>query len=75
MHRRKALFLFASSAIGTKSFGQVSSIPEGPPDPHVVWVMEILKRIQTIKPGMTRKALLTVLRPKVGYRRDIGGPS
>src|ERR1700733_6044619 len=33
---------------------------------HVVWVAVVLKRMQTIKPGMTRKALLTVFTTEGG---------
>jgi len=33
---------------------------------HVVWVAEVLKRMQTIKPGMTRKTLLTVFTTEGG---------
>ncbi|RZU39881.1 hypothetical protein [Edaphobacter modestus] len=67
MHRRKALLLFASGAVGRKSFGQVSSIPEGrPSDAHITWVTESLKRMMTIKPGMTRKTLLTVFTTEGG---------
>ena len=35
--------------------GQVRSSPD-----HIAWVAEALKRMQTIKPGMTRGALLKV---------------
>jgi hypothetical protein len=45
-------------------------------DDHVAWVSDALKRMKTIKPGMTRKALLDVFRgdgglhplPKLGTR-------
>src|SRR5271165_229892 len=33
---------------------------------HVVWVAEVLKLMQTIKPGMTRKTLLTVFATEGG---------
>lgn len=33
---------------------------------HVVWVGEVLQRMQTIKPGMTRKTLLTVFTTEGG---------
>ena len=33
---------------------------------HVVWVTEVLKRMQTIRPGMTRKTLLTVFTTEGG---------
>jgi hypothetical protein len=33
---------------------------------HVAWVADALKRMQTIKPGMTREALLTVFTTEGG---------
>src|SRR5271157_4722121 len=33
---------------------------------HVVWVAQALKRMQTIKPGMTRQTLLTVFTTEGG---------
>src|SRR5580704_12131289 len=33
---------------------------------HVAWVSEVLERMQTMKPGMTRKTLLTVFTPQGG---------
>ena len=34
---------------------------------HVAWVSEILDRMQSIKPGMTRDALLTVFKTEGGF--------
>jgi hypothetical protein len=34
--------------------------------PHVVWVVEALKQMQTVKPGTTRVELLRVLAPEGG---------
>ena len=36
------------------------------PQDHVAWVAQALKRIQTIKPGTTREALLTVFTTEGG---------
>jgi hypothetical protein len=57
-HRRSAL-VFCAGLIGGV-FPQISSLKAepGPVDGHVAWVSEVLKRMLTIKPGMTRKALL-----------------
>jgi hypothetical protein len=49
-------------------------------DDHVAWVSDVLKRMKTIKPGMTRKALLDVFYldgglhplPKLGTRIQTG---
>jgi hypothetical protein len=38
---------------------------------HVVWVGEVLQRMQTIKPGMTRKALLTVFKTEGGLSNGL----
>lgn len=40
-------------------------------DSHVAWVAEALKRMQTIKPGMTRKTLLTVFTTEGGFYTDL----
>jgi hypothetical protein len=34
---------------------------------HISWVGHVLKRMQTIKPGMTRRELLTVFRTEGGW--------
>jgi hypothetical protein len=38
----------------------------GPADGHIVWVGDVLKRMQTIKPGMSREALLRVFTTEGG---------
>jgi hypothetical protein len=47
---------------------QISSLKAqpGPVDGHVAWVIEVLKRMLTIKPGMTREALLKVFTTEGG---------
>ena len=35
-------------------------------DEHVAWVVDAMKRMQTIRPGMTRKELLTVFTTEGG---------
>ena len=59
-HRRSALVLCAGLIGGV--LPQISSLKAqpGPVDGHVAWVIEVLKRMLTIKPGMTREALLKV---------------
>jgi len=56
--RRSALVLCAGVIGGV--FPQISSLKAqpGPLDGHVAWVIEVLKRMLTIKPGMTRETLL-----------------
>jgi hypothetical protein len=62
MQRRRVFFLLASAAIGGANALQAS--PTGGQEhcsqAHVAWVTEVLTRMQTIKPGMTRRTLLTV---------------
>jgi hypothetical protein len=60
----RARFIFAVLVI---SVGIVSSLAGAPGaqqtatrEGHVAWVAEALKRMETIKPGMTRKELLGV---------------
>lgn len=36
------------------------------PQDHVVWVAQVLKRMQTIRPGMTREKLLTIFTTEGG---------
>lgn len=61
MQRRAVIAILASLAVGDS----VTSLaePHAQEDcdnTHRTWVADALKRMQTIKPGMTREALLTV---------------
>jgi hypothetical protein len=38
---------------------------------HVAWVADVLTKMQTIKPGMTRKTLLTVFTTEGGLYTDL----
>jgi hypothetical protein len=68
MQRRRMFTLLASAAIGGANALQAS--PTGDQgessQAHVAWVAEVLKRMQTIKPGMTRKLLLRVFTTEGG---------
>ena len=68
MQRRRVFVLLASAAIGGATALEAS--PTGDQgqcsQSHVDWVAEVLKRMQTIKPGITRKALLTLFRTEGG---------
>jgi hypothetical protein len=68
MQRRRMFALLASAAIGGANVLQAS--PTGdqgePSQAHLAWVAEVLKRMQTIKPGMTRKILLRVFTTEGG---------
>jgi hypothetical protein len=68
MQRRRMFALLSSAAIGGASVLRAS--PTGDPgqssQAHVAWVAEVLKRMQTIKPGMTRKVLLRVFTTEGG---------
>jgi hypothetical protein len=46
--------------------GARSEVQSSTQQDHVVWVAEVLGRIQTIKPGMTRSELLTVFTTEGG---------
>ena len=68
MHRRRVVGLLASAAmLGVGVFNPKPVEAQEPTAPdHVAWVAEVLKRMQTIKPGTTRKALLTVFKTEGG---------
>ena len=56
--------LLAPATIGGIGALKASSLAEE--TDHVAWVAQVLKRMQTIKPGMTRKTLLTVFTTEGG---------
>jgi hypothetical protein len=68
MQRRRVFVLLASAAIGGANVLQAG--PTGDQrqssQVHVAWVAEVLKRMQTIKPGMSRKTLLTAFTTEGG---------
>jgi hypothetical protein len=70
-HRRSALVL-CTGLIGSV-LPQISSLKAqpGPLDGHVAWVIEVLKRMLTIKPGMTREALLKVFTTEGGLSTGV----
>jgi hypothetical protein len=72
MQRRRAVLLLAGVTVGGGSVLQAMSTQgqEQSSQAYVAWVSEVLQRIQTIKPGMTRKALLTVFTTEGGLLFD-----
>jgi hypothetical protein len=68
MQRRRMFAYLASAAIGGANVLQAS--PTGDQGEsskaHLAWVADVLKRMQTIKPGMTRKTLFTVFTTEAG---------
>jgi hypothetical protein len=60
--------LIAGVALGAAHFFQASaqSTRGQSAEDHVAWVAQALKRMQTIKPGMTRQTLLTVFTAEGG---------
>jgi hypothetical protein len=65
--RLRMLVLFAGVAIAAQPFqtsGQSTRLQSA--EDHVAWVAQGLKRMQTIQPGMTRQALLTVFTTEGG---------
>jgi hypothetical protein len=79
MQRRRVFPLLASVALAGATALRAS--PTGYPSQcsqsHVDWVTKVLERMQTIKPGSTRKALLTVFTTEgglsTGLRRTFVG--
>ena len=68
MQRRHMIVLLASAAIGGSNALQASQTGEQGQcnQDHVAWVVEVMERMATIKPGMTRKKLLTVFATEGG---------
>jgi len=67
MQRRRVVVLLASAAIGGANVLQASPRGDrGQFQAHVAWVAEVLKRMETIQPGMTRQTLLTVFTTEGG---------
>jgi len=67
MQPRWVLVLLAFLTIG--SAGVLHASPTGDQkqsSEHVAWVAEVLQRLYTIRPGMTRKTLLTVVTTEGG---------
>src|SRR5580700_11051526 len=68
MLRRRAFIFLASVTIGGANVIQATPQPgqiQFSQD-HVSWVAQALQRMQTIKPGITREALLTVFTTEGG---------
>jgi hypothetical protein len=68
MQRRRVIVLLASAAIGGSNVLQAKPIrdQEKFSRAHTAWVAEVLTRIQTINPGMTRKDLFTAFTTEGG---------
>ena len=71
MQRLRVFVLLAGASIGVANAQQADRRQSSPE--HVAWVAEALKRMQTIKPGMTREALLTVFTTEGGIRTELQG--
>jgi hypothetical protein len=61
-----AVILCAAIVGANSSQGAPQPVQARSPRDHVAWVAEVLKRMQTIKPGMTRETLLTVFTTEGG---------
>ena len=67
VQRLLALAFLSSAAITGLVFHSTPRLGPGPSSQdHVAWVAEVLKQMQTIKPGMTRTQLLTVFTTEGG---------
>jgi hypothetical protein len=68
MHRRRAFVMLASAAIGGASVLEANPTVDQRQShrAHMAWVAEVLKRMETIHPGMTRETLLTVFTTEGG---------
>jgi hypothetical protein len=61
MHCFRVFILVAAAFVGSANAFQVRTSPD-----HVAWVVRAMLRMQTIKPGMTREALLKVFTTEGG---------
>ncbi len=66
LRRRLGLTLWVVLIMATPWHHATLRAQASTPGDHVAWVNEVLKRMQTIKPGMTREALLRVFRTEGG---------
>lgn len=68
MQRRNAVLLLAGATLSGGSVLQTTSMQgqEQKSQAHIDWVTEVLKRMETIKPEMTRQALLKVFTTEGG---------
>jgi len=68
MQRRRVFPLLASAALAAATALRASSTgdPSQGSQSHVDWVTKVLERMETIKAGSTRKALLTVFTTEGG---------
>ena len=67
MDRRSVLALVAAVTISCDAFPRLAAqCTDGATRDNNLWVEKVLERMQSIKPGMTRKHLLTVCTPKGG---------
>ena len=68
IQRLRMFVLLAGAAIGAAHAFQASALSTRgqAAEDHVAWVAQALKRMQTIKPGMTRQTLLTVFTTEGG---------
>jgi hypothetical protein len=85
-HQLQFFFLLAGAAIGDAQAFQAtapaqstgrnaySTHREISAQDHVAWVAQALKRMQTIKPGMTREALLIVFTTEGGLSTGLQRP-
>jgi hypothetical protein len=74
MVRRLLVFALISTAAITAGIYMHASPPPrqvASSQSHGAWVIEILKRMQTIKPGMTREDLLKVFTPDGGLSNGL----
>ncbi len=68
MHRREMFQLLAGATIaGSKaSFAVPAKAQDQASQNHWTWVTEVLEKMQTVAPGMTREALYRVFRTEGG---------
>jgi len=67
MQRRRAIGMLAASAIfGAEILTAQPDDAERRSKDHIAWVSDVLRRMLSIKPGMTRNILLTVFTTEGG---------
>ena len=66
MQRRRVIVLLASAAIGGSNVLHAKSTRDEGRRAHIAWVSEVLKRMEMLHPGMTRKDLFTAFTTEGG---------
>lgn len=66
MERRQIFRLLGSAGLGGFALNATAQVQDQRRAEHIAWVSDVLKKMQTIKPGMSRECLLSVFTTEGG---------